>query len=117
MRHFQHIIDRIAGHTKSWQSKLLSDAGRLVLIKHVLSSIPMHILSAISILEFCLKMINSILANFWGSSDYERKRHWCKWKALCLPIEDGGPGLRDLHDVWKAFTLKKCWMVATSNTL
>lgn len=34
--HFLHIIDRIAERIHGWQSKLLSSAGRLVLIKYIL---------------------------------------------------------------------------------
>lgn len=74
VRHFQHIIDHIAERAKGWQSKLMSDAGRLVLIKHVLSSIPMHILSATSIPKTCLKKIESILGNFFGVIMIMRKR-------------------------------------------
>lgn len=114
-RHFQHIIDRIMERTNGWQAKLLSDAGRLVLIKHVLSLIPIHILSATTIPEICLKKIESILANFfWGKSDYGKRRHWCKWDKLCRPVGEGGLGIRNLRDVRRAFILKKCWMVASS---
>lgn len=69
--HFQHIIDCIAKRTNGWQSKFLSSAGRLVLIKHVHSSMPIHVLSATSIPKECLKKIEAILAKFfWGSTEY-----------------------------------------------
>lgn len=90
MLHFQHIIDRIEDKTRSWKSKLLSNVGRLVLIKHVLSSIPIHILSATSIPEACIKKIESIVADFfWSSSKFRKWKHWIKWKAVCLPTDEG----------------------------
>lgn len=91
VRHFQHIIDCIVERTNSWQMKLLSSAGRLVLIKHVLASMPIHVLSATSIPEGCIKKIEAIVAKFfWGSTTYGRRCHSCKWDAICLPVEEGG---------------------------
>lgn len=117
-RHFQHIIDRITERTNRWQSKIFSEAGRLVLIKHVLSSIYIHILSATSILAICIKKIEVILANFfWGTSEFGKRRHWCKWEVICRPVNEGGLGIRNLCDVRRAFILKKCWIVASSETL
>lgn len=116
--HFQHIIDHIADHTRSWKSKLLSVVDWLVLIKHVLSSIPIHILSETSIPELCIKKIEAILSNFfWGKSEFGKKCHWCKWETLCKPVDEGGLGIRNLRDVRRAFILKKCLIVASSDTL
>lgn len=117
-RHFHHIIDRIAQGTSGWHSKLLSSASRLVLIRHVLSSIPIHVISATSIPEECLWEIESILSNFFGGSlEYGRRRHWCKWASIYLPVEEGGLGIRNLWDVCKAIILKNCWIVSTSDSL
>lgn len=109
VRHFQHVIDRISERTNGWQARLLSSADRLVLIKHVLSSIPIHVLSATTLPEECVRKIESILAKiFWGSTNYGRRHHWCNWKRICLPVNEGGLGIRDLRDVRNAFIMKKC---------
>lgn len=77
--HFQPIIDHTAERTNGWQVKLLSTAGQLVLIKHVLSSMPIHVLSATLLPEECIYKIEMILAKlFWGSMEYGKHRHWCK---------------------------------------
>lgn len=65
VHHFQYIVDRIAEWVNGWHNKLLSSAGRLVLIKHVLSSIPIHVVSATSVLMECLRKIEAILATFF----------------------------------------------------
>lgn len=108
-RHFQQIFNQIEERTCGWQSKLLSDAGRLVLIKHVQCSIHIHILSATNVVNICLKRIDTILANFfWGKSDYGKKKHWMNWSNLCLPTDAGRLGLHNLRDIRRAFILKKC---------
>lgn len=85
---------------------------------HVLSFIPIHILSATSIADLCIRKIESILANFFlGKSEFGKRRHWCKWKELCKPVVEGGLGIRNLRDVRGAIILKKCWIVACSDTL
>lgn len=100
VRHFQHIIERISERTKSWHSKLRSSVGQLVLIKHVLNSIPIHFLSATSIPEACIMKIESILADFfWGSTEYGKRKHWAQWNKLCLPVVEGRLGVRNLRDV------------------
>lgn len=37
------------------------------------------------------------------------KHHWNKWKELCLPMEEGGAGLRSFADVFNAFSVKLWW--------
>ncbi|XP_020243360.1 uncharacterized protein LOC109821594 [Asparagus officinalis] len=71
---FLPLVDRIKVCLQGWQGKLLSQAGRLILIKHVLSSMPIHLLSAISIPKSVLSKIESLFANFfWGSSEFATK--------------------------------------------
>lgn len=75
-------------------------------------------LSVTSILDECLKKIEAILAKFfWESTEYGRRHHWYKWTSICLSVEDGGLGICNLRDVRKAFILKKCGLVSSSDTL
>lgn len=46
---FKNLVDKIFAGFAGWQHRLLNIGGRLILIKHILSSIPMNILSAISL--------------------------------------------------------------------
>lgn len=116
--HFRPIIEKIMNKVQGWQAQLLSPAGRLVLIKHVLSSMPIYLLAVTDIPELVFKKIDSILANFfWGSSDYGRKRHWVNWKSVCKPVQEGGLGVRILRDIRDAFRLKQCWQIAAGDSI
>jgi hypothetical protein len=62
----EKIIKRIAG----WRGKLLTQAGRLLLIRTCLASIPVYLLSLFKFPRWAIDLINSHMANcFWD--DYE----------------------------------------------
>lgn len=44
MAHFQYLVDAINKKLVGWKNKFLSPGGRLILIKHVLSAIPIHVM-------------------------------------------------------------------------
>ncbi|XP_049348974.1 uncharacterized protein LOC125813528 [Solanum verrucosum] len=70
LTYFSDLINKIVNRITGWQSKMLSYGGKATLIKHVLQSMPIDILSAISPLSTTLKKIQSIgsLAQFTTTS-------------------------------------------------
>ncbi|KAG5621478.1 hypothetical protein H5410_006696 [Solanum commersonii] len=65
---------------------MLSHGGKVILIKHVLQSVPIYTLSAITPPNGTINLIEKHFANFlWGSSDGKNKYHWSKWENLCIP--------------------------------
>nr|XP_009598913.1 uncharacterized protein LOC104094650 [Nicotiana tomentosiformis] len=100
------------------QGQLLSPGGKAILIKHVLSSISMHLLSICQPPKTMLKMLERFFANFfWGQADGSKKYHWASWRKLCYPTEEGGMGFRNLSDTTKAFTAKIWWLFRTNKSL
>ena len=75
----------------SWNSCLLSHVGRMVLIKHVLSSIPIHLLASAVMPKGVTRLIERVCATFlWGSREGSSKFHWIGWRDLCFPWEERG---------------------------
>lgn len=75
--YFQPLIDKISSCINGWQQKLLYMEGRHSLIKHVLNSIPMHILSAISLPKQTIQEIEQLLTKvLWVQHEQEDKRYW-----------------------------------------
>lgn len=69
--HFQHIIDSVNKRLSGWAGKMLSPGGRLVLIKHVLYSIPLHVLAAMEPPKAVLDHIEKRFSNLlWGKISY-----------------------------------------------
>lgn len=101
-----------------WKKKLLSQGERLILVKHVLSSILIHVFVVIEPPKKILQQPERIMAEFyWGDTETGIRHHWCRWKGLCSSTIEGGLGLRNLEDMLKAFSWKLCWKFENSNSL
>jgi hypothetical protein len=73
------LVDKIRCKLSLWKSRHLSMGGRLVLLKSVLSSIPVYFLSFFKAPTGTISLIESIFKAFlWGGSEESRKIHWIK---------------------------------------
>jgi hypothetical protein len=90
------MIKRIAG----WRGKLLTQAGRLILIKTCLSSILVYLLSFFKFPRWAIDFINSHMANcFWDDYESHRKLHLAHWHLICMKKKYGGLGVPNLKDL------------------
>lgn len=62
--HYSDLVDKVVKKISGWHSKNLSFGGKATLIKHVLLSIHIHTLSAISPPKTTLRYIKSMIADF-----------------------------------------------------
>ncbi|GAU48120.1 hypothetical protein TSUD_141420 [Trifolium subterraneum] len=84
--------------------------GRLVLIKFVLSSIPVYFLSFFKAPTGIISLIESIFKAFlWGGSEDSRKINWIKWDKVCLDKERGVLGVRRVKEFNLSLLGKWCW--------
>lgn len=82
---------------QGWKEKLLSRAGKEVLLKAVIQAIPTYLMRVYKFPISLIQEIHSMMARFWwGSSDSKRKIHWKSWEGLCQPKCLAGMGFRDL---------------------
>lgn len=88
------------------------------MIKHVLSSIPLHMLAGTPVPKGLFASINSILARFfWADRDYSRHRHLVAWNAVSSTLEEGGLAIISFQDVAKAMRMKMAWKLVTETSL
>ena len=46
-----------------------------------------------------INRMEAICANFLqGDNEYGYKYHWIAWKNCCRPTNEGGLGIRNIHD-------------------
>ena len=68
--HFVEVYKGVVNRILSWKHRILSPGGRVVLLKHVLSSMPIHLLAAVVPPKGVLRELERIMATFlWGSSE------------------------------------------------
>ena len=78
-----------------WKAKFLSFAGRVVLIKYVMSVIPNHIMQGVSLPSHICNKLDKVNRDFlWGSTSEKRKLHLVGWSKIVRPKEDGGLGIQ-----------------------
>ena len=84
---------------QGWKEKLLSQAGKEVIIKAVVQSIPTYLISVFKLLVGLRKDIEAMIQKFWwGQGETKKKIHWVKWSALCLSKSVGEMGFRDIQN-------------------
>ena len=78
--------------------KLISWAGRKVLIKVVAQAIPTYTMSVFKLPKDMCKSIQSLINRFWWSYRANgRKLHWVGSSKFCRRKEEGGLRFRDLE--------------------
>ncbi|XP_057251802.1 uncharacterized protein LOC130591872 [Beta vulgaris subsp. vulgaris] len=78
---FRELLDRMWKKLRGWKEKLLSRAGKEVLIKAVIQALPTYLMGVYKIPMAVIKEIHSAMARFWwGGKGAERKMHWLSWE-------------------------------------
>ncbi|XP_039072016.1 uncharacterized protein LOC120219245 [Hibiscus syriacus] len=99
-----------------WKARTLSLAGRLVLLKSVLCSLPTYYLSMFKIPAAVNTKLQSIMANFlWGGRAESKKIHWVNWITVCKSRSCGGLGVPNLNFMNRALLEKWFWKFANDS--
>jgi hypothetical protein len=83
---FRYIKDRIWKKINSWRGRALSMAGKDVMIKYVLQSIPSYVISVFLILDSIIYDVEKMLNSFWwGDGSNNKGIRWLVWDRLARP--------------------------------
>lgn len=101
------VLERMGKRLSHWKGHLLSKGGKLVLLRNVLSSIPIYFLSSFVIPSSVAAQMESPQRNFLWSTDQERRKIcWVSWKKICKPVCQGGLEIRPIKETTRALLCK-----------
>lgn len=103
MRLLQFILDHIMARLVDWKGKLMSVAGRRVLVRCVLSVIPTFALTALHDPKKLFKEIDKV----WHLFLWPKKRSLLG--GSCTPVDRGWLGVHDLERFSRALRLRWMW--------
>ncbi|GJX67681.1 hypothetical protein Tco_0303408 [Tanacetum coccineum] len=109
-RDCKELIEKVQAHVDDWKNKFLSVAGRLQLIRSVLSSMHIYWASMFILPSRVLTDIEHIMRGFlWCHGSMRKGSAKVAWGVVCLPKDEGGLGVRRLDMFNKALMISHIW--------
>lgn len=97
---------------KDWKEKSLSQAGKEVLLKAVIQTIPTYAMNCFLFpLTFCQEIEKASARFFWGSNIENRKCHKARWDVLTTSKAEVVIGFLELHYFNVAMLAKQFWRI------
>ena len=110
------LIQAVSHRLQSWKAKLLSYAGRLELIKSVLSAMHLYWMSVFALPSSVLQEIDKMMMGFLWFGHGNMKCILTSWKNVCRPKDEGGLGIRRPRNNNMAGMIRLLWEVETNKT-
>lgn len=112
---FDELIEKLENSLSGWKKNLISQAGRLVLLKHVAQSYPVYCMSTHLLpLIVCNKM-DQMMCKFWWNPNASHPMALKSWGSICQPKCSGGLGLRRMKDFNQALLARLPWLIFTNS--
>ncbi|KAL0287135.1 UNVERIFIED_CONTAM: Retrovirus-related Pol polyprotein from type-1 retrotransposable element R2 [Sesamum radiatum] len=107
----QPLLQKIEDRIKNWEGVLLSFAGRVQIIKSVLSALQVYWAMAFILPKHVIKEIEKRLRNFLWKGSLEVGYAKVSWQHVCRLVGEGGLGIHDIHALNKGLMSRHLWRI------
>ncbi|XP_041017886.1 uncharacterized protein LOC121260102 [Juglans microcarpa x Juglans regia] len=106
------VLAKVQAKLSSWKTKLLSQAGKEILVKVVIQSILTYCMGIFKLPKHLLHDLNKLIRSFWwGLQSQDHKIHWVARKQMNKSKKSGRLGLRDFENFNVVLLAKQCWRI------
>lgn len=115
--HYEELLRKIVRRIGSWHNKFLTFRGKLILVKHVLHSMPLYLLSVLNPPKKVFYRINKIFAFFSGVKWVELKKSTGLNGRIYAGQRGRGIALWSFNDISRVLFSKLWWIFRSSTNL
>eukprot|EP00253_Pinus_taeda_P018328 PITA_18328 len=110
-------LDKFKAKIQAWGSSSLNVAGKAVLIKAVLSSLPIFKFSVLLAPVGIIKKMEELIRQFFWKGGKQNDKRFCLiiWEIVTNPIFEGGLNFKDLRAQNLAMGAKLIWKIIAPN--
>ncbi|RZC85287.1 hypothetical protein C5167_041467 [Papaver somniferum] len=103
------IVEKFDSMLASWMKGFITRAGRITLVKSVLSSLVIFYFSVFLAPVAVIKSLEKIMRKFIWDSGGTKQIHLVNWEELCKPLKLGGLGIKSIRMMNKSLLEKWVW--------
>ncbi|XP_031099762.1 uncharacterized protein LOC116003958 [Ipomoea triloba] len=115
---FSYIESKLIGRLSGWNKKIISRAGKEVLLKSVAQALPTYSMKIYYFLVTLCERIKRVMNKFWWgtSGGGSNGIGWMAWNRMCSQKWKGGIGFKVLSRFNVALLAKQGWRLMTNPT-
>ncbi|XP_026399564.1 uncharacterized protein LOC113295439 [Papaver somniferum] len=113
IKSFDPLMQSFQARLNNYVSTTLNQAGRSILIKYVLNTLPAYQMGCFKIPSTLIKHLDTLQRNLWWGHKAGKGIKFTSWDNINMHKDLGGLGFRDLESFNTALICKLVWEIVT----
>jgi len=109
------LVDKVADLLPGWKAQLINRAGRLIMVRVVMTATPIYLMIAFDLLKWVIKAVDKRRRGFLWKGQEQANGGNClvSWERVQRPLEYGGLGIHNLEKLGWALRIRWLWAQKT----